>query len=172
MKKNKYLLGCLLLLFLAFSFIGCEPVTEDGSYVEPVSLYEKIGGEWNLSDLVVVDENSTQAKKEIPLSGHLGFDHFVLNLNLDAENKATSFRIETEAPRLIPTEGYWDLDRAFTDPFGASPVIILYSDAAKTNKTGTLVVMTVPGNNPEMELKITRSNAGKAYVSYVYKLKK
>ena len=172
MKKNKYLSGCLLLLFLSVSFVGCEPVTEDGSYVEPITLYEKIGGTWNLNDLVMVDENSAQAKKEIPLSGKLGFDNFVLHLNTEGAKTPTTFSIETEAPQLIPTEGYWSLNQEFSDPFGSSPIITLYSDAAKTNQIGVLVVTSVPGGNPDMELKTTRTHGGKAYVSYVYKLKK
>lgn len=190
MKKNKYLSGILLLLFGVFSFSACDPSTDDGSYVEPISLYEKIGGTWTLTDLVMTDENAengwltnidgttTQSKEaspktEMSINGALGYDQFIMKLNVNESNRPTTYSVETSAKvSYIPHEGYWELDGDFTNPTGTSPIVYIYSDAAKANLIASYTVTAVPGATNTMELKFTRYVSGKAHMTYVYKLSK
>lgn len=193
MKKNKYYLGCLLFLLLGFTFTGCEPSTEDGSYVEPITLYEKFGGSWNLLDLVVVDENpingwntnlattptqeqKAPVKSEMSMNGMMGFDSFVLKLDLSADRRPAAFSVESlvalDVFKLFPESGYWDLNLEFPTPSGEAPKILLYSDEARTDLLATVNVTSSPGATMQMEVKRTKLLGGKPYVSYVYKLKK
>lgn len=190
MKKKNYLIRGLLLLLIAIPFAACDPVTEDGSFVEPITLYEKIGGTWTLGDMVMIDENAdngwltnldgspTQSKEaaskpEMSINGALGYDQFVMKLNVDGSNQPTTYSVETTAKvSYIPHEGYWELSDTFTNPTGSSPVVYIYSDAAKTNQVASFTVTSVPGASTTMELKFVRNIAGKPHTSYVYKLSK
>ena len=56
MKALKPLYALLLLsLMTGALFTACND-TEDGSYVEPITLYEKLQGTWSLRTLQQVDE--------------------------------------------------------------------------------------------------------------------
>ena len=56
MKALKPLYALLLLsLMTGTLFTACND-TEDGSYVEPITLYEKLQGTWSLRTLQQVDE--------------------------------------------------------------------------------------------------------------------
>ncbi|WP_029906354.1 DUF5004 domain-containing protein [Prevotella sp. 10(H)] len=165
-------LSVLFLLTIMFSFTGCND-TDDGHFVEPVTLYEKVKGSWDLSDVLQIDElaiTSGITPTEISLSGQLGFDSFNLALNVEGNNIPTTYSVSGTAPELFPKSGFWDMSSTFQMADGTIPVIWLYSDAAKTTLIGKLSVVSMPGSKPEMELKFTRSTDGIAYVSYQYKL--
>lgn len=171
MKKTAKLFASLLLIGL-LPWMGCTN-TEDGKYVEPITLYEKIKGEWVLTNLSYVDETANAlgiSPKEITLSDQFGFETFALELNVDDNNRPTTYQVSGTAPRLFPADGYWDLNSPFPTTTGASPVINLYADATKTTLTGRLSVVTTPGSSAEMNLKLTRYTGKVAYVSYQYKL--
>ncbi len=171
MKRTTELIA-LLLLICTFSFVSCND-TDDGKYVAPITLYEKVKGTWRLTDVIQIDETAKTAgitPDEISLFGQFNFDNFNIVLEVDENNQPVSYQVNGSAPELIPASGYWDLDTAFPNANGTAPVINLYSDAGKTSMTGRLGVVSVPGATPTMELKLTRSSAGVPFVSYQYKL--
>ncbi|MDR1527250.1 MAG: DUF5004 domain-containing protein [Dysgonamonadaceae bacterium] len=170
--KNKYLPGWLLLLLVTAILAGCKPVTDDGPYVEPVTLYEKVNGIWNLSDLRQVDETAKAAglsPSEVSLYAQFTFGTFSIDLKTEA-NTPTAYQVSGTAPELFPNAGYWQLDSAFPYADGTTPKILLYSDVAKTVKTGELSITSVPGATAAMELRLTRTSGGVPFVSYIYKL--
>lgn len=175
MKRSKYFFGCLLLLLWLLPFSGCEPTTDDGSYTDPITLYEKIGGNWVLSGITQVDETAKTmgiSPSEMNLTDQFSFKTFAINLTVDAGNKPTSYQVSGTAPELFPNQGYWELDTSFPFANATPPKALLYSDAVKTVKIGELSITSLPGSKQEMELKLTRTSKGVPFVSYVYSLKK
>jgi hypothetical protein len=172
MMKNKYLLGWLILALVAAVLTGCEPLTKDGSHVEPITLYEKVDGVWNLSDLRQTDETAKAAglsPSEVSLYAQFTFGTLSIDLKTEA-NQPTSYQVSGTAPELFPNTGYWQLDSPFPYADGTAPKILLYSDAAKTVKIGELSITSIPGSTETMELKLTRTSDGVPFVSYIYKL--
>lgn len=171
MKKHTKLIAFLLLLNALFIF-SCEKV-DDGEFVAPITLYEKVKGEWILNDIIQVDETAKIAgisPHEISLFGQFGFESFGIILDADDNNQPTAYQVSGEAPELFPKAGFWEINTSFPSASGAAPVINLYSDAAKNNLAGQLSIVSIPGANAEMELKLTRKTAGVPFVSYQYKL--
>lgn len=163
---KKHLAICLLLAGTLFASCG----TDDGSFVEPITLYEHVGGQWNLSRMKQVDEVAIAAKQgttEQDLSSQ--FKDFTLTLNEDESNQPTSFSA-TGAPALIPESGYWKLERPFQNWDGTPVNLNFYSDQACTQKTGQISLTSVPGSAATMELTLTRKTNGSPFVSYVYTL--
>jgi len=174
MKKSKHFLGCLLLLFMILPFGACDPVTDDGSYVDPITLYEKIGGKWNLADIRQIDETAKAAgisPNEIDLYAQFSFGSLSIELGT-TNNQPGSYEVTGAAPELFPNKGFWKLDTEFPYADGTAPKVLLYSDAAKTAKIGELSITSMPGAKQEMELKLTRTAKGVPFVSYIYSLKK
>lgn len=168
--KSKCVLFSLLVV-MAF-FTACND-TDDGSYVAPITLYEKINGNWELKSLKQVDEiavANSQKPSEMNLTEQFGFATFTIALNVDNENQPTSYKIGGTAPQLISPDGYWEMDYPFQNPDGTPGAILLYADAEKTKQAGTLYITATPGATRTLELKFTRSTKGVAYVSYVYQL--
>jgi hypothetical protein len=137
-------------------------------------LYEKIGGVWNLSDMRQIDETAKAAglsTAEVNL--YAQFDFPSLSITLATEgNQPASYQVSGTAPELFPNSGYWALNTDFSFADGTAPKILLFSDAAKTVKTGELYVTSVPGATEAMELRLTRTADGVPFVSYIYKLVK
>jgi hypothetical protein len=170
--KNKYYFGFLLPALLFLLFMGCEPITNDGSYVDPITLYEKVGGNWQLANIRQVDETAKAAgisPNEVALYAQFQFSSLVLELRTE-NNQPSSYQVTGSAPELFPNTGYWQLDTQFSYANGTAPKILLYSDAAKMVKTGELSITSIPGAKAEMELKLTRTSQGVPFVSYVYSL--
>ena len=169
---NNKLRIALLCLIGTCAVISCKKV-ENGSFVEPITLYEKVKGSWQLTDLVQIDETAKIAgikPDEISLLGQFDAASLQITLDIDADNQPTAYRVDGNAPELFPSSGFWDLDTSFPYANGSAPTIHLYSDAAKTALIGQLTIMSMPGASPEMELKLTRRTAGVPFVSYQYKL--
>jgi hypothetical protein len=159
---------------MALPFSGCDPVTDDGSYVDPITLYEKIGGAWKLADIRQVDETAKAAgisPNEINLYAQFSFGRLSIELKTE-NNLPVSYQVTGGAPELFPDAGFWQLDTEFPFANGTAPKILLYSDAAKTVKIGELSITSMPGAKAEMELKLTRTAKGVPFVSYIYSLKK
>jgi hypothetical protein len=158
--------GCLMT-------IGCDN-TDDGSYVDPITLYEKVNGNWGLTNLKMVDDFAKANKiepNEQNLSTFFNYEDFKIRFNVDEKMNPTSYEVQGEVPPLFASNGYWELSSDFQQTNASSPVrIYLYSDAQKTQKTDELRLTSVPGNNEEMELQLVRSSGGSAFVSYVFKL--
>jgi len=169
---NNKLLIALLCLIGTCAVVSCKKM-ENGSFVEPITLYEKVKGSWQLTDLVQVDETAKIAgikPDEISLFSQFDVASLQITLDVDANNQPTAYHVTGSAPELFPNAGFWDLDTPFPYADGAAPTIQLYSDVAKTTLIGQLAIVSMPGATTEMELKLTRSTAGTPFVSYQYKL--
>lgn len=171
MKTSKYSYA-LLLMVLILPFTACND-TDDGSYVAPITVYEKINGDWEITSLKQIDEiakANSQSPSEMTLTGQFDFSTFSISLNVDADKEPTSYKVGGSAPKFFPSEGYWSLDYSFHNPDGSPNVINLFSDADKTTPVGELYVTSIPGSTRAMELRFTRKSKGVAFVSYVYQL--
>ena len=152
--------------------IGCTE-TDDGSFAEPITLYEKIDGEWALSNLKMVDEyakaNNLQPSEQ-NLSTSFNYDTFRIKFNVDEKNQPTTYEVLGNVPPLFQLTGYWNLTSAFQQTNSEATRIYLYSDAQKTNKVDELRLTAVPGTTDEMEFQLVRTSGGTPFVSYVFKV--
>jgi hypothetical protein len=163
----------LLLFILPLFFTTCEK-TDDGSYVEPITLYEKLPGTWNLNGLKMVDEiakANALEPFEMDIRSEYGFNDFAITLNIDSSYQPTTFEVACDCPELFLKSGYWDLDSPFTHTDGTPSELNLYSDAEKTQLADVLSITTLPGARAELEFRLTRLSDGTPYVSYVYKFR-
>jgi hypothetical protein len=167
MKSTKNL---ILLLFLPILFIKCEK-TDDGSYVDPLTIYEKMAGTWNLTSILLIDEiakANSITPNEVELKAKFGFSDFAITFNVDADSLPTTFEVNSTAPELFLSSGYWDLDSPFVHSDGTSTEIFLYSDAEKTQMVDRLSITAIPGTRSELEFKLIRQSEGTPYASYLY----
>lgn len=167
MKKSVIMLP----LFFIFQLIaGCN-MTDDGSYTAPITIYEKLGGTWQLTKITEVDEiakaNSTEPS-EFDLTTVFNFSDLQLQLNEDETNTPSTYEISGDVPELFPKSGYWKLDESFVHSDGTASTLLLYSDEAKTQQTGQLTLTAIPGATTTLGFKLTRSTDQTSYVSYVY----
>lgn len=157
---------------MCFFAISCDN-TEDGSYVDPITLYEKVNGNWALTNLKMVDEVAKANKiepNEENLSTYFNYEDFKIKFNVDEKNKPTSYEVTGNVPPLFAAKGYWALSSDFQPTNTGANKIYLYSDAQKTQKTDELRLISVPGKNEEMQIQLTRSSGGVDFVSYIFKL--
>lgn len=169
MKEIKKLItGMVMFAALCSLMYACD--VDDGSYTEPISLYEKVGGHWNLTRMKQVDELATVAgtgTTEMDITGF--FENFSITLNVDENKKPTTFKT-SGAPALIPESGYWQLDKVFQNWDGTPVTLQFFSDAECTKQIGAIAVSSVPGSAATMELRLTRKTNGIPFVSYTYTL--
>jgi len=169
MKKRRIL---FLLGFCLIIFGSCE-LSEDGSYVVPITNYEKIAGTWSLTGITQTDEIAKAGSfepSEVGLITQFGFSDFQITFNVDESFQPTSFEVSGNAPELFLTGGYWKLDEPFVHADGSISNILLYSDEAKTQLVDQLGITTVPGAVSKLAFKLTRSTGQTPYVSYSYEL--
>lgn len=167
--RSKIICGLALIGLLA---AGCSE-SDDGHYVDPISLYEKLDGEWGLMNLKMVDEAAKAGAiepSEQNLSTMFNYDTFTIRFNVDEKMKPTTYEVLGDVPPLFAPSGYWRLSSDFQQTNSQTTKIYLYSDAGKTVKTDELRLNSVPGSNGEMELQLVRSSGGTPYVSYIFKL--
>jgi hypothetical protein len=166
--KSIYWLAVMMCLVA----IGCDNI-DDGSYVDPITIYEKINGEWGLTNLKMVDEsakaNAIEPHEE-NLSTYFNYEDFKIRFSVDEKNQPTSYEVMGNVPLLFAPKGYWKLSSDFQQTNASAVRIYLYSDAQKTQKTDELRLTSVPGNNDEMEFQLVHSSSGTPFVSYVFKL--
>lgn len=161
-----------LAFLMCFFALSCDN-TEDGSYVDPITIYEKVNGNWGLTNLKMVDEVAKANKiepSEENLSTYFNYEDFKINLSVDENNKPTSYQVTGNVPPLFAPKGYWELSSDFQQTSGSATKIYLYSDAQKTQKTDELRLISVPGKNEEMQIQLVRSSGGTPFVSYIFKL--
>lgn len=157
---------------MCFFALSCDN-TEDGSYVDPITIYEKVNGNWQLANLKMVDEVAKANKiepNEENLSTYFNYEDFKINFSVDEKNQPTTYEVTGNVPPLFAPKGYWSLSAAFQPTNSGATKIYLYSDAQKTQKTDELRLISVPGKNDEMQLQLTHSSDGVDFVSYVFKL--
>lgn len=159
MRTSKTIKAFVLLLALAPAalFTSCA-VTEDGDYVSPIQLTEKIGGNWVLNSIVQTDETNAT---DMTLTSLLDFDTFSINLE-----ESGSFTVNGNAPKLLPTSGVWELDNNFVKSTGEAAQLLLKG----SDGTTALTVTATPGAKPELGFQLTRKQNGQAFVSYKYNL--
>lgn len=153
-------------------FVSCND-TDDGSFVAPITISEKINGNWAVTSLKQVDEiakANSQTPSEMTLTDQFDFSTFTINLNVDTSNEPTNYLIGGTAPKFFPTEGYWSLEYPFQNTDGSASIINLYSDASKTTQVAQLSITAIPSTNKVLELKFSRKAKGITFVSYVYQL--
>lgn len=163
MKTKKTCLISLLLALTAVMGLAACSTVDDGSYVAPIRLEEKIGGKWVLNSVVQTDESNA---KTMTLTGLLDFDTFVINLNRDSNGAPATFKVEGTAPKLLPVSGTWALDYPFTKSDGSATQLILNGEGGSQ----ALTVTAVPGAGQALEFRLTRQVNGKPFVSYTYNL--
>lgn len=172
MIKNKTFIALILAFVLSQQF-SCTKI-DNGSFVEPITLYEKIKGNWKLTALRQIDETAIRTDsqpQEMSLFDQFNFDSFTISLDVDDKNQPTSYEVKGSSPEFFPKKGYWELNAAFLKGVGSqAPLLYLYSDVEKSNLIGKLALTTIPGTNKEMELTLTRTEEGVAFVSYKYRL--
>ncbi|MGK4567740.1 DUF5004 domain-containing protein [Flavobacterium sp. 3HN19-14] len=161
-----------LLAVIGMLSAGCNE-TDDGDHVDAITLYEKVGGSWSLSSLKMVDEfakaNALEPHEE-NLSSQFNYADFKINLNVDEKMKPTSYEVTGNVPPLFAPTGFWALSTDFQPTNSGSVMVLLYSDAAKTQLTDSLRLTSVPGSNEEMEFQLVRTSGGTPFISYVFKL--
>lgn len=164
MKQTKF----PLLILGMFILSSCA--TENGVFTEPITMYEKIGGTWNLSRIKQVDELAVANKSgvtEIDLTDY--FESFSISLNETSPGVPSTFS-SSGAPEILPAGGYWKLDREFQNWDGKPVKVQFFSESACSTKIGEVAITSVPGSVPLMELTLTRISNGTSFVSYVYTL--
>lgn len=161
-----------ILCLLPSIWMGCSK-NDDGSYVAPITAYEKVSGTWNMLTLKLIDETAISAgikPDEMVITDQFNFQTFAITLNVDESKLPTTYTVAGDAPQLLSPEGYWDVDKMFPAADGTPIVISFYSDAAKTLKTNQVSISSMPGANPQMELKLVHSSNQVAYLTYQYTL--
>lgn len=162
MKKTIKTLALATVMVPLLMLTSCNPI-DDGSFVEPITLGEKVGGQWYLASLTQTDETTGGTAN---LTNVLNFDTFVINLNTDEANHPTTFSVDGSAPKLLPTSGTWRMDFDFTKSDGTASQVLLEADGSTT----ALSVTAVPGNERKLGLRLTRRTNGQPLVSYTYQL--
>ena len=161
-----------LLAIVSLLAMGCSE-TDDGRHVDPITLNEKIDGEWGLMNLKMVDEFAKANKlepSEQDISTLFNYDDFRIKFNVDENNKPTTYEVTGNVPPLFALSGYWKLSSDFQQTNAEAVRINLYSDAQKTLKTDELRLTSVPGSNEQMEIQLVRTSEGVPFVSYTFKL--
>lgn len=169
MKVKSKILTWLFLLCLVILF-GCTK-TDDGSYVEPITSYERLMGKWKLTKIKEIDELARAQKitpDEIDLTSKFNFKSMIITFSVDTTNGhvPTAFTVEGDAPEIFIKEGYWDLDTPYAKSDGTAPVINVYSDQAKTTLVDKFAVTTIPGTSKSLVLRLSRISANITFLSY------
>src|SRR5690554_4084461 len=169
----KYLNLKVLILKIILVFVwGCNQL-DDGSYTVPITLYEKVGGNWSLNSLKMVDEFAkTNGIKpdEQNLEQLFNYNQFALQLRVDSEFNPTTYEVMGTVPPLFAPKGYWKLSSAFQPTSSDAVRVQLYKDVDKKQLIDELLLTAVPGAGNAMHLKLVRSDEGVAYISYVFDL--
>lgn len=167
--RSKIIYGLAIMGLIA---VGCND-PDDGSYVDPVTIYEKMDGDWGLMSLKMVDEyakaNAIEPSEQ-NMGAYFNYEDFKIRFSVDDNMEPTTYEVMGDVPPLFPANGYWKLSSAFQQPNGEAVKIYLYSDAQKTQMTDELKLVAVPGSGEQMELQLVRKSGGIAFVSYSFKL--
>jgi hypothetical protein len=169
MRKARSYLIMILCSILAG---GCE-LTDDGTYVAPITNYEKIGGSWILKSIKQIDETakaSLSKPDEQVLTNEFTFKSFQITLNTDEKFNPGTFEVTGTSPELFLKSGYWDLDNPFVNTDGTATHIRLYADEARTQLIDQLSLNKIPGTSSILEFKLTRSVDNTPFVSYLFQV--
>src|SRR5690554_876241 len=167
---KKFIFYLVLLIPFASFFPGCNS-TDDGSFVEPITLYEKINGTWALDEVVMID-NYAKANDIEPFEQKVttwfNFGDMKITFNVDEMNNPTTFSLSGDVPPLFLSEGFWDLSSPFPTTDLSRVKINLYSDASRNNKEDELELTTIPGVNDNMAFELIRRSQQVAFLTYSF----
>jgi len=162
----------ICLTIFSFLALGCTDV-DDGNYVEPVTIYEKMNGDWGLMNLKMVDEyakaNAIEPSEQ-NLSTLFNYDSFKIRFSVDEKMQPSTYEVLGDVPPLFEPKGYWELSSSFQQADASATSIYLFNDVQKTILTDELRLSAVPGSNQEMEIQVVRAAEGTSFISYVFKL--
>lgn len=161
------------LVVIGFIAISCNEF-DDGSYVAPITVYEKINGDWSLMNLKMVDQyaklNAIEPSEQ-NLSAMFNYEDFIIRFGVDENLNPTFYEVLGNVPPLFPPKGFWELSSPYSQTDSGALKIYLYKDAQKTEKTDELRLTSIPGSSGEMEIQLIRVSGDAAFVSYIFKLK-
>ncbi|MBN2805623.1 MAG: DUF5004 domain-containing protein [Prolixibacteraceae bacterium] len=169
MKQKLLIWAGFMLIFVT----GCYK-TDDGTYTEPITIYEKMGGQWGLTKITQVDEIAVAGSIKpdvMVLTNQFNFKTFVITFEVDEQYQPTTFMVEGSAPELFLKNGYWSLSEDFPTTDGNPVVIQLFADEARTTVMDELNIMSLPGTRATMEFNLSRISNNLPYVTYQYALK-
>jgi len=170
MKKTVVILFCLMVTQL---FTGCYK-TDDGTYTDPITIYEKMVGNWTTSGVTQIDLIAVAAATKpdkVALTSKFNFKTFTINFAADDKFNPTTFTVGGTSPELFLKSGYWKLNNPYPNTDGSPLVIELYSDEAKTQLVDELTISVVPGARATLQFDLIRKTDNIPYVSYQYLLK-
>jgi hypothetical protein len=170
MKRTVVILCCVLVVQL---FTACNE-TNDGTFTEPITIYEKIGGTWELTKLNLIDEvaAANSLKPDVMnLTTKFNFKTFKINLQVNERFEPTTFEVSGDAPALFLKNGFWKLSNPFPNTDGTAVELELYADEAKTNLVDALKITSLPGNRAVMDFALTRRLNNVPFLTYQYSLK-
>lgn len=163
----------IVIVFFALTiFYGCQK-TDDGDYVKPITIYEKINGTWNLSSLIYSDDYAKSLgleSVEENLTNWFNFNTFQISFNVNSKDEPTDYVVSGDIPNLFPSNGFWELNSPFPTTNTQPVIIILFSDSQKTTQIGELNLTMIPGTNNIMEFRLIRSSNGVQFSSYIFRL--
>ena len=171
MKKTVFILFCLMVVTQLFT--GCYK-TDDGTFTDPITIYEKMAGNWTTSGVTQVDLIAVSAgtkPDKVALTSKFSFKTFTINFATDDKFNPTTFTVGGTSPELFLKSGYWKLNNPFPNTDGTPLAIELYSDEAKTQLVDQLTISVVPGAKATMQFDLIRKSNNIPYVSYQYSLK-
>jgi len=157
---------------LGFLVLSCNE-EDDGEHVDPITLYEKIDGNWALMSLKMTDEVAKAngvSSFDQNLGNQFNYEDFTIRFNVDDKMRPTTYEVGGDVPPLFPATGFYELSSDFPQTGGNAVRIYLFSDADHTEKTDELRITSVPGSNQEMELQLVRVSGGVPFASYTFKL--
>lgn len=170
MKKSVVILLCLFVTQLISS---CYK-TDDGTYTEPISIYEKMVGTWETTKVTQFDLIAVAAATkpdQVNLTNQFSFKSFSLSLNSDESYNPTTFTVNGTSPELFIKSGYWKLNNPFPNTDGSPLIIELYTDEAKSQLVDELSLSLVPGAKASLQFDLIRNTNNIPYVSYQYLMK-
>lgn len=153
-------------------FAFCEK-TDDGEYVPPITIYEKLNGTWELTSVLLVDEiavANSMSPSEVELKTKFNFSTFGIVFNT-SNSEPSTFEVTGTSPELFLKSGYWDLDQPYVRSDNNPSKIYLYTDEEKSSTIDSLTLVSIPGAKAELAFSLIRSVNGTPYVSYQYLLK-
>ena len=170
MKKAVVILFCLMVTQLITS---CYK-SDDGTYTDPITIYEKMAGNWTTSSVTQIDPiavaSATKPDKET-LTSKFNFKTFTINFATDEKFNPTTFTVGGTSPELFLKTGYWKLSNPYPNTDGSALVILLFSDEAKTQLVDQLSISAVPGLHATLQFDLIRKSDNVSYVYYQYLLR-
>jgi len=170
MKKAVVILFCVVITQL---ITGCYK-TDDGTFTDPITVYEKMVGTWTSTKVTQIDliAVATSTKPDqVNLTNKFDFKTFSITFNVDEKFNPTTYTVGGTSPELFLKSGYWKLNNPFPNTDGSALVIELYSDEAKTQLVDELSISAVPGAKATLEFNLIRESKGIPYANYQYSLK-